>query len=384
MLTQCPSCNTLFRVTATILKMGHGQVRCGKCRTQFDALESIQDEEASNAAAEESEAITQSEIIEFPKETHAEESPAQSTDVDKDTEFEDAVEIELSADGEVEQAEGSIIVVESQQESFEEHEFSSASQSSDATGSSEELDASSDSEMIDLSEFVEEESAGTQSEDNASLQDDSLAVETTGRSKRRNWLRRSTHTNGDDQFIANELAALSIINKPKRATRRRMWTVASVALVLVWVIQIVHHHRDDLVRNASIGSTVTRVYHALGLTLTPRWDLAAYELQQWGVVSDPKLPETLRVRASVTNRAQFSQPYPLIRLELQDRWGAPVAMRVFDTEDYLPEKSNANRLLAPKQRANAEIVIADPGADAVGFQIHACMRYQQQLSCSDE
>jgi predicted Zn finger-like uncharacterized protein len=51
MLTECPSCLTVFRVTGAILKMGHGQVRCGKCRTQFDALDSLLDEEESPGEA---------------------------------------------------------------------------------------------------------------------------------------------------------------------------------------------------------------------------------------------------------------------------------------------------------------------------------------------
>ena len=39
MLTQCPNCQTTFRVTAEILRVAEGQVRCGRCQTQFDALE---------------------------------------------------------------------------------------------------------------------------------------------------------------------------------------------------------------------------------------------------------------------------------------------------------------------------------------------------------
>src|SRR5262245_4320655 len=44
MLTQCPSCQTTFRVTSEILRVAHGQVRCGRCQTQFDALERLIEE----------------------------------------------------------------------------------------------------------------------------------------------------------------------------------------------------------------------------------------------------------------------------------------------------------------------------------------------------
>ena len=44
MLTQCPNCQTTFRVTSEILRVADGQVRCGRCQTQFDALERLLDE----------------------------------------------------------------------------------------------------------------------------------------------------------------------------------------------------------------------------------------------------------------------------------------------------------------------------------------------------
>jgi hypothetical protein len=128
---------------------------------------------------------------------------------------------------------------------------------------------------------------------------------------------------------------------------------------------------------------VSRVYRALGLTLTPHWDLQSYKIQQWGVISDTTVRDALRVRASVTNTATFAQPYPLIKLALEDRWGAPVAMREFAPEEYLPPTS-VNRMMAPRQRANAEIVIVDPGADAVGVHILACLMQKQNMLCSDD
>ena len=38
MITKCPSCSTLFRVTPDQLQAHHGQVRCGRCMTVFDGL----------------------------------------------------------------------------------------------------------------------------------------------------------------------------------------------------------------------------------------------------------------------------------------------------------------------------------------------------------
>src|SRR3990170_7314175 len=38
MITKCPACGTLFRVTPEQLQAHQGQVRCGRCMTVFDGL----------------------------------------------------------------------------------------------------------------------------------------------------------------------------------------------------------------------------------------------------------------------------------------------------------------------------------------------------------
>lgn len=41
MITRCPACATAFRVTESQLRARGGQVRCGRCGAQFDALSSL-------------------------------------------------------------------------------------------------------------------------------------------------------------------------------------------------------------------------------------------------------------------------------------------------------------------------------------------------------
>jgi predicted Zn finger-like uncharacterized protein len=47
MYTQCPDCQTTFRVTARILQQAEGRVRCGGCSNAFNALEHLQEDEKS-------------------------------------------------------------------------------------------------------------------------------------------------------------------------------------------------------------------------------------------------------------------------------------------------------------------------------------------------
>lgn len=44
MLTRCPNCDTVFRVTPQQLQQQHGQVRCGRCMQVFDGFRTLSSE----------------------------------------------------------------------------------------------------------------------------------------------------------------------------------------------------------------------------------------------------------------------------------------------------------------------------------------------------
>ncbi len=52
MLTRCPACATSFRVTPEQLKLRAGKVRCGKCQTVFNAIDSLLESPVPGTAAE--------------------------------------------------------------------------------------------------------------------------------------------------------------------------------------------------------------------------------------------------------------------------------------------------------------------------------------------
>ena len=109
------------------------------------------------------------------------------------------------------------------------------------------------------------------------------------------------------------------------------------------------------------GRRSSGIYGALGANLQPDWNLHAYEILQWHLGSDPAIPGTLKVRASLKNVASFAQPYPLLKLVLEDRWGESVREREFEPAEYLDPGTAPDRLLGPAQQATATISIVDPG-----------------------
>ncbi len=160
-------------------------------------------------------------------------------------------------------------------------------------------------------------------------------------------------------------------------------TAGLLVLLLVLTAQGIHFWRDDLARHSIVGPWLLRAYAAAGLELSPPVDLAAFEIRQLGAANDPIQAGRLKVRASIVNNAPFAQPYPLLRLSLQDRFGTTVGVRNLEPAEYLPGGS-AGAMLAPSRRADAEIVFVDPGRDAVGYELDVCLRDAGGIRCSAE
>jgi hypothetical protein len=159
------------------------------------------------------------------------------------------------------------------------------------------------------------------------------------------------------------------------------WAVGGILLALVLVAQVVHHFRLDLLRDTRLGPPLRAAYARAGIKLPPAWDLAAFELNQ--LSSDDSRRGSRLVRASLRNGASFAQPQPILRLEFENRHGMTVASRDFEPREYLKDPSQASRLLAAGASSEAELELADPGAEAVGYRFDVCLRESDaQLRCA--
>ncbi|HEY6644680.1 zinc-ribbon and DUF3426 domain-containing protein [Povalibacter sp.] len=350
MLTQCPSCQTIFRITSEILRVAHGQVRCGRCQAQFDALQRLIEE---NGVEE-----TSSGRYVKP------EPPASEIEVDEPPAQED-----ITLEGRHIEITGTYRSMDDpddlqiRQEVTEEWvDLDDVDESfADEAVSDDGIEVSGHHEDSGTFEAMDEPEAAARSAEESEQQRFARRLA----SQRRQAL--------DESTADEELHALAGRGATSGGTSL-IWSILAIPLVLALLAQFVHHYRSDFARNRTLGPLVVGIYDALGSKLTPDWQLHAYEVKQWGIVSDASLPGTLKVRASVTNRAAFAQPYPLLKLVLEDRWGDQVRARELEPAEYLDPGTPTNRLLPPGQPTNATIVIVDPGPDAEGFRFDVCLR----------
>ena len=412
MYSQCPDCQTRFRVTAEMLRAARGTVRCGRCGSAFDALERLSDtippaspepravavvgggtEPAVNAeyhfSAEDLERVFV-DARDWREAPAAPESPASLESVG--TGDEPPLVVDENAGVEDITLEGERIRIEAP-----------------AEDQVTEIDLDSTDELEILRHVPD--SAYPEDDDDAEREIAALARQLEEAPLPAHEPAQAPAAGEPPELAAEPMTSMAPVAAiaseaaeaeeplPLAAQRWRRpadeevpepaasgsvwgtlaWSLGGFVLAVVLAAQVIHHFRQDLVRHPQIGPPLRAAYERLGFDLMPNWDLAAFELRQWGNAADAAAEGRMVVRASLTNRAGFAQPHPVLRLELEDRFGATVATRDFEPADYLKNPSQATRLIAPGSSSEAELLLADPGTEAVGYRLDVCLRESSTL-----
>jgi hypothetical protein len=330
------------------LRVAEGQVRCGRCQLQFDALERLVDEGTS----------TTPETGATPRSSEPE--------LQRESEFieveEPAAHEEITLEGRHIEITGTYLVVDPDAENREPHLRHEVVEEWVEIG---------DDETLSYDEQERELPAADAAI--AAEQEEPIEVENEPEST----------AVVDEPAMPAHSGDVDMFTRPRRQPTALVWKILVVPLFLLLVAQVVHHYRAELARHPRVGETVMSAYAALGIPLTPDWNLHAYEIRHWAVVPDVATG-TLTLRASITNRERFAQPYPLLKLVLEDRWGDTVREREFEPAEYLDSGTVTDRLLPPAGRANVDIAIVDPGAEAAGFRFEACLRGRSAVVCAGE
>jgi predicted Zn finger-like uncharacterized protein len=381
--TQCSKCETIFKLSADVLRAAGGQVRCGKCGEVFNALAHL---------AEDSSAFTSGESA-FDLETRADrilesvvKTPPRSAPRPSEDYAPPGVEIArlqiLEWNGE-ELSQGA----------------EAAPPEEEASGAVGETSMEFTLPPGELDRIFVESKSGKRPvvapppvvapeppphPEHVAMFKPPPAPVPSGFEVPENV--RRDMLSGLEPELEPELAQdLVPLSAPSRTAQPALaaWLLAAVAAALLLVGQIVHQNREWLSAHAPFGATLSALYARFGAPVPSPANLSAYQLRQWGVTGDPAADGTLRVRASILNTAAQLEPYPLLRVTLANRFGSSIGTRDFEASEYLGKP--IARLLAPGERVDATMDILDPGKSAEGFEIDVCLRgADRKVSCAND
>jgi predicted Zn finger-like uncharacterized protein len=367
--TQCSKCETVFKISADVLRAAGGQVRCGRCGEVFNALARLAEDPTAFSAGESPlemetradsilESVAALQVVQAVAKDHEDFGPPDEEFVSPDEEF---------VPPGVEIAHLEILDVEAE-DNDRSMEFTLP------PGELDRIFVESKKRVLPMPAAASA-SAPSEAEVEPAPHPESVAVVDAP----------PAHDRVSGGFEAPEDVPRHTLAGYGAQRRLIMWLGAALVSALLLIAQVAHQNREWFVAHAHgpFGAGVRALYGAMGAPLPAPANLSAYQLRQWGVTGDPDANGTLRVRASILNTAAQLQPYPLLRVTLADRFGKSIGARDFEPAEYLGKPTA--RLLTPGERADATLEILDPGKNAEGFEVDVCLRgVDRRISCAND
>lgn len=349
-VTRCPACQSAFRVTPEQLRAGSGRVRCGKCRTVFNALESLIYRADPHPTVAATARPTPAPPFAVPPE---EETPPA------------AAEREAPPDA-------------------PEHETTPLPRLEDTVAAP---DAAPVSDLPEApGAFIEDEAP------QSPIESAPPRPETPRADENQQDVTAETRVDVPPPLSAAESRVdapppLAAAQAPGEAQRTSLFepepspsssrtkTVGLILAILVALAglsaQAVYVFREDLaMRYPQWRPQLEQWCRSLGceIPLPHRADLMALESSE--LQPDPERPGLLLLSATVRNRAPFVQAYPHLELTLTDTRDQPLLRRVFSPTDYLPKEADRGAGLAAHRDVTINLWL-DPGeAGAAGYRLY--------------
>lgn len=423
-VTQCPHCQTSFRVNHAQLSVARGAVRCGACLQVFNAAKQLLEQRSSQSAAAQPEAsatplapvvaapevmpvISEQPTVETfqaPESWRANALDLDSLDLDEELARLEQREIQLpetfgretgrrddstlSAQRDGAQADAEEWVdslpnddvnklPELQAEVIPEPETSPESEPESRDGRTEpsfSLDADlDDDEPMAPVQSHRKAPNNDKAQRFSALDDDNEddadapLPEPQSRSRRQ----RAEPGVRDQALLDLTDDPLQLDWQPPKSRwgRKLVWTVLTLLALAGLAGQYVWYHFDELARQDQYRPWFQMICPQIDCKVPSKVDITQLKSSNLVVRSHPEFKGALVVDAIIYNRASFSQPFPLLELRFADTSGQLIASRRFKPAEYLSGEIAGKEEMPPQTPIHIALDILDPGAKAVNYSL---------------
>ena len=323
-LTCCPSCHTVFRVTSEHLAAREGQVRCGVCSQVFNAYDYLTPEHPTSvdevaAPPEVTPEVVPEVVPEAPQETFVDTEAARVLDWSM---FKFHEEPAISAQP-----------VNSPPEIVPEPETLPAPA---------EIEPEVTPSALDWDAVPE-------------------PIATT----------RVTPSKPESEPTPAAKIAPSVAELARKQQRRAVWLgIGSGVLALMLALQAVYLWRTTLAARLPVTQPwLTQACDALGCEVGLPQDDNAISVSSSDLLSDPAHPATIHVNLLIANQAGYVEAYPHIELTLTDTQNAIVARRIFTPKEYLPSAAKRAAGIAAGTEASVDLTLNIGTLAAAGYRV---------------
>ncbi len=170
---------------------------------------------------------------------------------------------------------------------------------------------------------------------------------------------------------AGPLPSLDELLWGKKRSRIRpiFWGLGNLLVLAVLAGQFIYFYSTELAQYPELRPYIKQACDRLGCEIRPQIDAGLIEMTKARISPHPKYARVLRLRASLINRASFTQPFPLMEVTLSNRRGQLVGRRTYRPEEYLQSNKNKPVEMLPNLIVRAQLEFTNPKLRADGFEI---------------
>lgn len=161
-----------------------------------------------------------------------------------------------------------------------------------------------------------------------------------------------------------------LLQHPRSRTGALFWGIGSLLLVIALLAEVVVFYGAQLARmQPALKPAIEQACRALPCRHRLVIDMHRLDLVDSAVTPHPRYDRALRVQATLVNRAEYVQPYPLLEVTLLNSQGQVVARRAYKPGEYLPKRQRRHTGLLPQVAVSVKLDITGPGTEASGYEI---------------
>ncbi|HJW82127.1 MAG TPA: DUF3426 domain-containing protein [Acidiferrobacterales bacterium] len=167
-----------------------------------------------------------------------------------------------------------------------------------------------------------------------------------------------------------DVAPPPLVRRRPVRTRTVYWAAGCVLLILLLAGQTLIFYGHDFARQTpALRPMIETLCAPLPCRKLPPIDMRHMDLVETQVAPHPRYDKALRIKATLVNRADTVQPYPLLEVSLMDSQGQLVARRAYQPREYLSKPEAIQQGLPPQVAVSVQLDITSPGAQASGYEV---------------
>lgn len=341
--TQCPFCETAFKLSSQQLILAKGLVRCGSCKEVFRA-----DQRLMSSPPVLTERVRSARIKSSPQAPTTPPPPAPAkTAAAATTESEDNFNIDMGS----------------------EVEGTAPSDGDTSYTPIIEQDFAANAPSQHAAQRFQHAQGESDQHDRSTLASSNPKAHATRKPTTKDVDSPAAMEPIDGDIISHQtLRELAHpIHQSQEHSHQWRYIALSVVLLLSMVLQGGWFSRDRWLQNAEVRRSLTPLCESMNCDF-PTWDapdeiaIIARDLQP-----HPTLAQARQLQLTLRNNAQWPQAYPQLQLRFYDLNRRVIAARVFNPVEYLG--APPADLLAPNAELQVALELVDPGQQAVNYDL---------------